>query len=96
MSGVLIVAENEKVVSLPAMNDGIVTIELVRSDDMGLEEDASMEELENVGQATAAYTIKAEGLNTTEMTPEPGEYYLRVTTSKGADGAVTLSVDPIQ
>ena len=96
MSGTLIIGENEKVVSLPALNDGSVTIELVRSDDLGLEEDASLEELENAGGTDAAFTIKAEGLNTTEVTPESGEYYLRVTTSKGADGAVTLSVDPIQ
>ena len=96
MGGMLIIGENEKVVSRPALNEGTVTIELIASEDLGLEEDADVEDIENAGQAPASYTITAEEVNTVEVTPTPGEYYLKVTTGKGADGAVTLSVDPIQ
>ena len=96
MSGGLNVGGGEKVVCRPAMNEGYITIELVNSDSLGLDEDASGEDIQNVGDSKAEYTLKAEGTKTAEVTPEPGDYYVRVTTGKDADGAVTLSVEPAE
>ena len=96
MAGSLIIEENEKVTSLPALNEGYITIELINSEAMGLDENASGEDLQNAGSTGADYTIKAEGTEITEVTPEPGDYYVKVTTGKGADGAVTLSVLPAE
>lgn len=92
MGGTLIIEANEKVACEPAMDKGSVTIELIPSEDLGLSEDADAEDIEGAADATAAFSFKAIGSDIEEETPDPGEYYVRVTADKGATGTVTLTV----
>ena len=71
---------------------GNITIDLITEADLGLDP--------NLGPYASAdwvaCSFEVEGAETVEATPEPGEFFVNIIAGKGADGSVTLSVEPVQ